>query len=193
MVQAPSRSYDTNGLHCVQVCIELVKSCVAPVIMQRHPVAVRPGTRGYVLHGDILYNHLRTVNCNMLPDSSKQARSMTCREGAPRCGFTAGSLSTVVAGTRRTLCRTVNVETISRREYHGGAQRDATHHLHALDRQQRPLVRPGPPVERLPVRGCAHLPRMREEDPDRVERDGEEVAEEQEWGLRDARRASRVE
>ena len=72
-LQAPRQSHDQ------QCGTELVKSCVAPVIMQHRPVAVRPGARGYVLHGDILYNHLRTINCNMLPDSSKQERSMTCR------------------------------------------------------------------------------------------------------------------
>ena len=64
--------------------------------------------------------------------------------------------------------------------------RHRTHHLHALKRQERPLVGPGAPEERFPIRGRAHFPWVSEENPDRVERDGEEVSEEENWGLRDA-------
>ncbi len=68
----------------------------------------------------------------------------------------------------------------------------ATHHLYARERQERPFVGPRASVERLPVRGCAHLPWVGEQDPDRVERNSEEVPEQQEWGLRDAGSASVV-
>ena len=69
----------------------------------------------------------------------------------------------------------------SREEKEGTA--NGTHHLHAPYRQQRPLIRARTAEHRLPILARADAPRVREEHPDRVERDGEEVAEEHEWCL----------
>lgn len=57
-----------------------------------------------------------------------------------------------------------------------GTKRLKTHHLQTLEREERVLVRPWPSVDGLAVDG-ADLARVREEHPDGVERDGEEVAE----------------
>ena len=64
----------------------------------------------------------------------------------------------------------------------GGGRRGGTHHLDALDREERVLVWPRTRIHGLAI-DAADLARVREEDPDRVEGDGEEVAEEHEWCL----------
>ena len=62
-----------------------------------------------------------------------------------------------------------------------------THHLQALHREERVLVRARAAEDGLAVLD-GDLARVREEHPDGVERDGEEVAEEQDGGLLDAER-----
>ena len=64
-------------------------------------------------------------------------------------------------------------------------EKGVTHHLHALHCEKRVLVRAWTTQDGLAV-DDADLPRVREEHPDRIERDGEEVAEQHEGCLFDA-------